>query len=109
MEDLSEGEVERLQRTRRAKLKTEGRALDAADFATSQGASVKPRHDVLPRRRPSSAEKRSQACKGEEGTVEDLSEGELERLQRMRQKKQCQLLKDLKELQDLQWRIQLKE
>ncbi len=110
VEDLSEREVGRLHRTRRAKLKKESCALDAADFATtSQGASVKPRHDVLLRRRSSSAEKRSQACKGEEGTVEDLSEGELERLQRMRQKKQCQLLKDLKDLQDLQWRIRLRE
>ncbi len=37
------------------KLKAVGRALEAADFAASQGAPVKPRHDVSPRR--SGAEK----------------------------------------------------
>ncbi len=112
-EDLSEREVERLHRTQRAKLKKESCALDAADDATaSQGASVKPRHDVLPRRRPSSAEKRSQACKGEEGTVEKKcreAKPSFKQLRRMRQKKQCQMLKNLKDLQDLQWRIEQKQ
>ena len=50
-----ETEIDTQVSVRIRKLKAAGRALEAADFAAGQGAPVKPRHDVLPRR--SGAEK----------------------------------------------------
>ena len=50
-----ETEIDMQVSVRIRKLKAVGRALEAADFAASQGAPVKPRHDVSPRR--SGAEK----------------------------------------------------
>ncbi len=50
-----ETEIDTQVSVRIRKLKAAGRALEAADFAAGQGAPVKPRHDVSPRR--SGAEK----------------------------------------------------